>query len=289
MTILVFGRSGQVARSLSERAGEASAPLVFLGRDQADLSLPEQCAAAIREQRPAAVINAAAWTAVDAAEESEAEASVVNGEAPGVMATTCAELAIPFLHVSSDYVFDGSGVLPWAPSAPAEPLGAYGRSKALGETRIRESGARAVVLRTSWVFSPFGANFVKTMLRLGAERERLSVVDDQIGGPTSARSIAGALLSLAEQMLAGRKGGTYNFSGAPAVSWAAFAKTIMKQANLPCEITPIPTTAYPTPAPRPLNSRLDCASLSSDFGIEQSDWRMELSDVLESLNEGANR
>ena len=288
MTILVFGKSGQVARSLAAKAGEAPARLMFLGREQADLSFPEQCAAAIRERCPAAVINAAAWTAVDAAEKSEAKASVVNGEAPAAMATTCAGLAIPFLHVSSDYVFDGSGVLPWAPAAPVAPLSAYGRSKALGEMRIRESGARAVILRTSWVFSPFGANFVKTMLRLGAERERLSVVDDQIGGPTSARSIAGALLSLAEQMLAGRAGGTYNFSGAPAVSWAAFAKTIMKQANLPCEITPIPTSAYPTPAPRPLNSRLNCASLSSDFGIEQSDWRTELTYVLEILNEGAN-
>jgi len=286
VTILVVGKNGQVARSLAARKGEAPSPLIFLGRDQADLSWPSQCAAAIEQRRPLAVINAAAWTAVDAAEESESDASVVNGESPGAMARTCAELAIPFLHVSSDYVFDGSGALPWAPAAPVAPLGAYGRSKALGEARIRESGAQAVVLRTSWVFSPFGANFVKTMLRLGAERESLSVVDDQIGGPTSARSIAGALLSLAEQMLVGRKGGTYNFSGAPAVSWAAFAKTIMEQANLPCEIRPIPTTAYPTPAPRPLNSRLDCASILDDFGIEQPDWRMDLADVLESLYEG---
>jgi dTDP-4-dehydrorhamnose reductase len=139
------------------------------------------------------------------------------------------------------------------------------------------------------VFSPFGTNFVKTMLRLGAERESLSVVDDQMGGPTSAYSIAGALLAMATQLLAGKAGGLYHFSGTPAVSWAAFAESIMTQANLPCEIRPIPTSAYPTPAPRPLNSRLDCASLSSDFGIEQSDWRTELSDVLESLIEGANR
>lgn len=288
MTILVFGKSGQVARSLAAREGEAPAPLVFLGRDQADLSLPAQCAATIEQRRPLAVINAAAWTAVDAAEGSEAEACVVNGEAPGAMARTCAELAIPFLHVSSDYVFDGSGLLPWAPAAPVAPLGAYGRSKALGEARIRDSGARAVVLRTSWVFSPFGTNFVKTMLRLGAERESLSVVDDQVGGPTSAYSIAGALLAMATQLLAGKAGGLYHFSGTPAVSWAAFAESIMTQANLACEITPIPTSAYPTPAPRPLNSRLDCASILDDFGIEQPDWRMDLIDVLERLNEGAN-
>ena len=288
MTILVFGKSGQVARSLAAREGEAPAPLVFLGRDQADLSLPAQCEAAIDERRPLAVINAAAWTAVDAAEGSETEACVVNGEAPGAMARTCAELAIPFLHVSSDYVFDGSGALPWAPAAPVAPLGAYGRSKALGEARIRESGAQAVILRTSWVFSPFGTNFVKTMLRLGAERESLSVVDDQVGGPTSAHSIAGALLAMATQLLAGKAGGVYHFSGMPAVSWAAFAESIMTQANLPCEIRAIPTSAYPTPAPRPLNSRLDCASILDDFGIEQPDWRMDLADVLEGLNEGAN-
>lgn len=288
MTILVFGKNGQVARSLAARKGEAPSPLIFLGRDQADLSSPAQCAASIEQRRPLAVINAAAWTAVDAAEESESDASVVNGESPGGMARTCAELAIPFLHVSSDYVFDGSGALPWAPAAPVAPLGAYGRSKALGEARIRESGAQAVILRTSWVFSPFGTNFVKTMLRLGAERESLSVVGDQVGGPTSAHSIAGALLAMATQLMAGKAGGIYHFSGMPVVSWAAFAESIMTQANLPCEIRAIPTSAYPTPAPRPLNSRLDCASILDDFGIEQPDWRMDLADVLDGLNEGAN-
>ena len=281
VTILVFGKSGQVAQSLLELKAEAPAPLVFLGRDEADLSSPDQCSAAIRKSRPSAVINAAAWTAVDAAEDSEAEANVVNGEAPGAMATTCAELAIPFLHVSSDYVFDGSGELPWGPDAPIAPLGAYGRSKALGEKRIRESGARAVILRTSWVFSPFGSNFVKTMLRLGAERETLSVVDDQVGGPTSAHSIAGVLLAMAQQMMAGKAGGTYHFSGSPAVSWAEFASVIMVQANLSCEIIPILSSAYPTPAPRPLNSRLDCDSILFEFGISQSDWRADLTAVIE--------
>ncbi|MEL0200969.1 MAG: dTDP-4-dehydrorhamnose reductase [Aquiluna sp.] len=283
MTILVFGKSGQVAQSLAEREGAAPAPLAFLGRDQADLSRPEQCAAAIFERRPCAVINAAAWTAVDAAEDSESEAKIVNGDSPGVMAATCAELAIPFLHASSDYVFDGSGALPWRPDSPLAPLGAYGRSKALGERRVRESGARAAILRTSWVFSPFGSNFVKTMLRLGSERKTLSVVDDQIGGPTSAQSLAGALLAMAAQMLAGKAGGTYHFSGRPTVSWAVFANAIMTQANLACEIIPIPSSAYPTPTPRPLNSRLDCGSIFADFGVSQSDWRTDLIDVIEQL------
>lgn len=284
VTILVFGKSGQVARSLAEREGDAPAPLAFLGRDEADLSMPEQCAAAIYKHSPRAVINAAAWTAVDAAEDSEVEASIVNGEAPGAMALACYELAIPFLHISSDYVFDGSGALPWTPDSPLAPLGAYGRSKALGEKRVRESEARAVILRTSWVFSPFGSNFVKTMLRLGVQRETLSVVDDQIGGPTSAHSIAGALLAMATQLLAGKAGGTYHFSGWPAVSWAEFASIIMLKANLPCEIIPIPSSAYQTPAPRPLNSWLDCDLLLSEFGIPQSDWQTELTSAIRMIN-----
>ena len=287
VTILVFGKSGQVAQSLAAREGESPAPLVFLGRDQADLSLPGRCAAAIRERCPVAVINAAAWTAVDAAEDSEVEAAMVNGAAPGDMAKTCAELAIPFLHVSSDYVFDGSGDSPWSPDSPVAPLGAYGRSKLHGEKRVREGGAQAAILRTSWVFSPFGTNFVKTMLRLGAERETLSVVDDQVGGPTSAHSIAGALLAMTTQMLTGKAGGTYHFSGTPTLSWADFASTIMAQANLPCRIVPIPSAAYPTRAPRPLNSRLNCDAIFADFGVPQSDWREDLAPVIEALKKEA--
>ena len=289
MTILVFGKTGQVAQSLAALEARAPTPLQFLGRQEADLAEPARCAAMIEACKPVAVINAAAWTAVDAAEAAEAEATVVNGEAPGAMAEACTRLAIPFLHISSDYVFDGSGTGPWGPESPVAPLGAYGRSKAAGERLIQESGARALILRTSWVFSAFGANFVKTMLRLGAERERLSVVDDQVGGPTSADAIARALVTLMDALLTGHPGGLYHFAGAPAVSWAGFASEIMKGAGLNCAIDPIPSAAYPTPAPRPRNSRLACEALLSDFGIPHPDWRADLAQVLKHLAEESSR
>ena len=279
MTTLVFGRSGQVAKELARLAPDA----VFLGRDQADLSDPAACAAAIRAHRPAVVINAAAWTAVDKAESEEAAATVVNGDAPTAMAQVCAELEIPFLHISTDYVFDGTDEAPFAPEHPTAPLGAYGRSKLKGELGVRAAGGNHLILRTSWVVSAHGANFVKTMLRLGRERESLTVVGDQIGGPTPAAAIAAALLTAAQAMQAGQQGGTHHFSGAPDTSWADFAREIMARAGLACRITDIPTSAYPTPARRPANSRMDCASLTAAFGIERPDWRGGLDDILREL------
>lgn len=279
MTTLVFGRSGQVATELARLAPDA----VFLGRDQADLSDPAACAAAIRAHRPAVVINAAAWTAVDKAESEEAAATVVNGDAPTAMAQVCAELEIPFLHISTDYVFDGTDEAPFAPEHPTAPLGAYGRSKLKGELGVRAAGGNHLILRTSWVVSAHGANFVKTMLRLGRERESLTVVGDQIGGPTPAAAIAAALLTAAQAMQAGQQGGTHHFSGAPDTSWADFAREIMARAGLACRITDIPTSAYPTPARRPANSRMDCASLTAAFGIERPDWRGGLDDILREL------
>ena len=278
-SILVFGKTGQVATELGRLAPDA----LFLGRDQADLSDPATCAAAIRAHLPAVVINAAAWTAVDKAESEEAAAMVVNGDAPTVMAQACAALGIPFLHISTDYVFDGAGTTPFAPDHPTAPLGAYGRSKLKGEQGVREAGGNHLILRTSWVVSAHGANFVKTMLRLGQTRERLTVVADQIGGPTPAAAIASALLTAAKAMSAGQQGGTHHFSGAPDLSWAQFARQIMHEAGLTCQIDDIPTSAYPTPARRPLNSRMDCGSLRSAFGIERPDWHCGLRDILKEL------
>ena len=278
MSVLVFGKSGQVATEL-RRLGDVLA----LGRDMADLGEPAACAAAITRHRPRAVINAAAYTAVDRAEEEEAQARIVNADAPGAMARACADLEIPFLHISTDYVFDGSGETPWSPSDPVAPQNAYGRTKAAGEAAIRDSGARHAILRTSWVFSVHGSNFVKTMLRLGETRDALSVVSDQIGGPTPAADIATTLLAMAKAMIAGQKGGTYHYAGTPATSWKGFAEAIFAAAGRPVSVTGIATADYPTPARRPLNSRLDCAKLETDFGIAQPDWHAGLDAVLKEL------
>lgn len=278
MTILVFGQTGQVAREM-----QAQADVLALGRDQADLSDPALCAEAIRRAKPDVVINAAAYTAVDRAEQEEALATVVNGESPGAMARVCADLGIPFLHVSTDYVFDGSGSEPWRESDPVAPQNAYGRSKLAGEEAVRAAGGAHAILRTSWVFSAHGANFVKTMLRLSETRDALNVVNDQIGGPTPADAIAAALLEMAAQMQAGKAGGTYHFSGHPAVSWADFAREIFSQARCDVSVTGIPSSEYPTPAARPLNSRLDCAKIRSDFGITPPNWTAGLAKVLRQL------
>ncbi|MBY6045896.1 dTDP-4-dehydrorhamnose reductase [Phaeobacter italicus] len=281
MTILVFGETGQLARELA-----ADETVTCLGRDQADLSHPAACAAAIRQAQPQAVINAAAYTAVDKAESEEALASVINGVAPGAMAATCADMGIPFVTVSTDYVFDGSGDAPWQPGDATGPLNAYGHSKLAGEEAVRAAGGAYAILRTSWVVSAHGNNFVKTMLRLGRERDRLTIVADQIGAPTPARDIAAACLAMARQLAedAG-KSGTYHLQGAPETSWADVARAIFAEANITCQVEDIPTTAYPTPAARPLNSRLDCASLEQAFGILQPDWRLGLRDILKDLGD----
>ena len=279
MTLLVFGRTGQVASELARIAPGA----LYLGRDQADLSDPAACAAAIRAHRPKAVINAAAWTAVDKAETEEAAATLVNGASPGAMAQECAGLGIPLVHISTDYVFDGAGTQPFAPDHPTAPLGAYGRSKLAGEQAVRAAGGAHVILRTSWVFSAHGSNFLKTMLRLGATRETLTVVADQIGGPTPARAIAEACLTIAGHLTTHpQDSGTHHFSGAPDVSWADFAREIMAQAGLACTIADIPSSAYPTPARRPANSRLDGTGLAI-FGLRRPDWRAGVHDALTEL------
>ena len=281
MRVLLVGRTGQVAREVRRRAGDVE--VTALGRAEADLMDPGACAAAVRAAKVDAVINAAAWTAVDRAEAEEEAARVVNGAAPAAMARACADRGLPFVHISTDYVFDGTGERPWRPHDPTGPVNAYGRSKLAGETGVRAAGGRAAILRTSWVFSAHGANFVTTMLRLGREREALRVVADQVGGPTLAVAIADACLLIARALRDGAEGGTHHLSGAPAVSWAQFAEAIMDEAGLPCRVDPILTSAYPTPAARPLNSRLDGGSLLEAFGITQPKWQASLRDVLREL------
>ncbi|NCO87106.1 MAG: dTDP-4-dehydrorhamnose reductase [Rhodobacterales bacterium] len=284
--VLMFGRTGQVAtevRGLAERQG---LPLLALGREEADLADPSACAAAIAARAGATdvVINAAAYTAVDRAESEPDLAHLVNAAAPAAMARACAAAGLPFLHISTDYVFDGSGATPWTPDAPTGPLGVYGHSKRAGEEAIRGAGGAHVILRTSWVFSAHGSNFVRSMLRLGATRDSIDIVADQTGGPTPAAAIAAALLQIGRAHVAGTgRSGTCHFAGAPDVTWAGFARAIFAQAGLPVAVRDIATADYPTPARRPANSRLDCASLAADYGIARPDWREGLADVIAAL------
>jgi len=284
MKALVFGKTGQVATELVKLASQ-DIMIDALARDQPYLTNPVECAKRIADSDADVVINAAAYTAVDQAESEPELAMAVNGVAPTAMALAAAEKGVPFLHVSTDYVFDGTGHLPFSPDDKTAPLGVYGRTKREGENGVRAAAGCHAILRTSWVFSAHGGNFVKTMLRLSDTRPELGIVSDQIGGPTSAADIAATLLEMARQMHAGAQGGTYHYSGAPNTSWAGFAKEIFVQVQRDVRVNEIATVDYPTPAQRPLNSRLDCAALETDFGIKQPDWTVGLARVLKALNE----
>lgn len=280
MRLLVFGKTGQVATELQRLAPDA----VFLGRDGADLSDAAACRAAILNGDFEGVINAAAYTAVDAAEEDAETAFAVNGAAPGAMAEACAARGLPFVTISTDYVFDGAGQDPFLPDNPTGPLGVYGASKLAGEDAVRAAGGAFAIMRTSWVFSAHGKNFVKTMLRLAEGRDRLTIVADQIGGPTPAADIAQASLTMVAALAKDpTRAGTYHFSGAPDASWADFARAIFELTGATVTVVDIPTTEFPTPATRPLNSRLDCTSTHTVFGIDRPDWRVGLTAVLNEL------
>ena len=297
MRVLLFGRTGQVATEFRRLAGPDLA-VTALGRGQADLTDPEACAAAIAGAEADAVINAAAYTAVDRAEEEEVLAHRVNAEAPDAMARAAAARGVPFLHVSTDYVFAGQGDRPWREDDPTGPLGAYGRTKLAGEQAVAAAGGVQVILRTAWVFAGHGGNFVATMLRVGRDRDRLGVVDDQWGGPTPAGAIAAALLSMARGLAAGQgrgqgpdpeKTGIFHFAGTPAVTWCGFAREIFAQTGwdkIP-DVAPIRTADWPTPAARPANSVLDCSRIQRVWGIEQPDWRAALGPVISRIETGA--
>lgn len=280
MKCLVFGKSGQVAKELARLEGD----FVFLDRTQADLMDPNSCAVAIANTDADAVINAAAYTAVDKAEEDEERASFINAVAPAAMARAAAEKGIPFVHISTDYVFKGTGEAPWRPEDATGPLGVYGATKLEGEQDVIAAGGVYAILRTSWVFSSHGSNFVKTMLRLAETRDRVTVVGDQIGGPTPAAGIAAACVAIAKQLKSDpNKAGTYHYSGAHDASWADFAREIFAQNGVNVTVEDILTSDYPTPAARPANSRLDCATTESVFGIKRPKWKAALAEVLKDL------
>ncbi len=283
MKVLLFGRTGQLAQEVQRKAGDTQ--LEVLGREIADFSGPAACAAHVMATDAQAVINAVAYTAVDRAEEDEETAMLVNSATPGAIAQVAAARGLPIVHISTDYVFDGTGQAPFAPGDTPAPLGAYGRSKLAGEEAVRAAGGVHAILRTSWVVSAHGSNFVKTMLRLGDERDQLSIVADQIGGPTCAADIAEACLAIARQLIeAPSKSGTYHFSGAPDISWAGFARAIFAESGLDCAVVDIPSAQYPTLAPRPLNSRLENSATEATFGISRPDWRAGLSSILTELS-----
>ena len=284
MKIAIFGGSGQVATELARRV-PPGVSILMISRDRADFSKPDDVYKAARNTDADAIINAAAYTAVDQAESEPEVATTINGTSVGRLAVAAAETDTPLVHISTDYVFAGDGDTPWSPDDPSEPQGAYGRSKLVGEEAIRAAGHdRHTILRTSWVFSAHGKNFVKTMLKFGAERPELTVVNDELGGPTPAADIADACYTMAQAMAGGQSGGTYHFSGAPDVSWCDFAKEIMTMAQLPAKVTPILSKDWKSAAKRPLNSRMDCTSLEREFGIARPDWKAGLKDVLDELS-----
>ncbi len=287
MHLLVFGTTGQVAQELRRQVPEGWT-ITAAGRDRADLRDPAACAALIATTEAEAVINAAAYTAVDRAEEEEQLATRINGEAPSAMAQAAAARGLPFLHLSTDYVFDGSGTRPWQPHDQPAPLNAYGRSKRLGELGVTTAGGAGIVLRVSSVFSAHRRNFVSTMLELGRSRDHLHVVADQISGPTPAADVARAIFTILRDPGVSAPGpAIFHFSGAPDVSWASFAREIFRQAGMDVAVEEIPSSAYPLPARRPLNSRLDCTGLAMLYGIPRPDWREGLRAVLDELGAAA--
>ena len=278
--IMVFGKTGQVAKEL-----QTFQNTLALDRLSADLTSPEICAEKIYEFEPKAVINAAAYTAVDRCEKEEDVATMVNGYAPAIMAKACLNLNIPFIHISTDYVFNGEGKVPWKPSDLPSPKNAYGRSKLVGEKFIEEIGGTSVIIRTSWVVSSHGNNFIKKILKLSETQDILNVVSDQIGAPTFAHDIAGTCINIASQLIDDpKKSGIYHFSSQPNISWYEFAKEIIKKSSRTAKINPVVTAELPSLANRPLNSCLDCSDTENTFNILRPDWRNSLQNILSDLD-----
>jgi dTDP-4-dehydrorhamnose reductase len=277
--ILVFGKNGQVGNELSQNKN-----VIALDRNQADLLNPNECFDAVLYYKPRAVINAAAYTAVDKAENDESKAYVINGEAPAAIAKACKVLEIPLVHISTEYIFDGSGDNYWSTESPPNPINVYGKSKLKGEEGVIKNSSIYAIIRTSWVFSSHGNNFVKTMLKLLLLKNTIQVVSDQIGGPTSAKSLAKACLETVRQLqIYPKKSGIYHFCGNPTISWFEFASIIFYKIGRKVNLKKIPTSGYPTPAKRPLNSAMDCNKIYESFKITQPKWEDELDIVLDEL------
>ncbi|MBP9895595.1 MAG: dTDP-4-dehydrorhamnose reductase [Giesbergeria sp.] len=294
-SILLFGKSGQVGwelqRSLSV-LGHVTA-LDFDSQDHCgDFSNPDGIVQAVRALRPDVIVNAAAHTAVDKAESEPELAQLLNATTPGVLAEEAARSRAWLVHYSTDYVFDGSGSRPWVETDRPAPLSVYGRTKWEGEQRIQQSGAKHLILRTSWVYAARGGNFAKTMLRLAQERERLTVIDDQWGAPTGADLLADVTAHALRHLQAcPQDGGLYHCVAAGETNWNLYAKEVLAQVALAqpaiklkaTEVAPVPTSAFPTPAARPHNSRLDTARLRNTFGLTLPPWQQGVARMLREI------
>jgi dTDP-4-dehydrorhamnose reductase len=280
---LITGANGQVGYCLTQQL-QGKAEILAVDRDGLDITDREAVFRTVADFRPDVIINAAAHTAVDRAETEIELSEAININGAKYLAEAAAEIDALILHISTDYVFNGQGDKPYSETDPVDPQGVYGKTKQAGEIAVQNANPKSVILRTAWVFGEHGNNFVKTMLRLGKEREVLGVVADQFGSPTYAGDIAAALIEIANQILAGKQNafGIYHFSGQPYVNWHEFASEIFQQAVLQKILEKAPlvnaiaTSDYPTPAKRPANSRLDLTKIQKTFGINPSDWKNAL-------------
>ena len=296
MKVAVTGKAGQVATSLLERGTAAGHEIIALGRPELDLADPASVMRAVEAVAPDVIVSAAAYTAVDKAESESDLAYGINGVGAGAVAKAAHRLGVPFVHISTDYVFDGTLDRPYVESDPTGPTGVYGASKLAGEQAVLAAhGANSAVLRVAWVYSPFGANFVKTMLRLAGDRDELGVVADQVGNPTSALDIADAILMVASNMVAAASPtlcGVFHMTASGEASWADFAEAIFAasaaRGGPSARVRRITTADYPTPATRPANSRLDCGLIARVHGVTLPDWRRSLETVIARLQPAAN-
>lgn len=289
MRVLVTGKTGQIVTALLERAGDTN--VLAVGRPELDLVRAESAGTMLGEMKPDVIVSAAAYTSVDGAETEPELAHAVNAVAPGHLAAVAADLGIPIIHISTDYVFDGQKTEPYVETDATRPLGAYGRSKLAGERAVIARTPNHVILRTAWVYSPFGSNFLKTMLRLATDRAELRVVRDQIGNPTSALDIADAVLAIGRNLVSrsdeAALRGTFHMTAGGEASWADFARAIMavsdEMGGPKARVTAIDTTDYPTPACRPANSRLSSVKLAEAHGVELPGWRASVTEVVARL------
>jgi dTDP-4-dehydrorhamnose reductase len=279
MKILVIGSKGQLGCCLADQLSDTGYEVIFTSRAEIDIADLASTKAKITVLSPTIVINASAYTAVDKAENDQYEAEKINHIAVNNIASTCSEIGCWLIHISTDYVFDGAASHPYSEDAETNPQGVYGYSKLKGELAIQSSGCKYLIIRTAWVYSEYGNNFLKTMLRLGADRDELSIVGDQIGCPTYAQDIAKSIVSILSCLdLKVTSSGIYHYCGDEPCSWYDFARAIFSEAEIhglksPSKIGSITTVEYPTPAIRPAYSVLDCTKIEHVFGVTRSNWR----------------